>query len=187
MYDKRIEFFHRLKAKRAGLAYELIKAFDDSEEEELNSSLILSFEHIERVLMFKCILQYEAADLEDFLFYLQTALNETSYYACMALPLVRQIIESPACSGTGSGTGGGELQGWREPKVNFIHLCQNEKDEKRVVFSCRLAARADELLERYLAIEDPDEMVLWSKHFSILCAFFIMFDSALGVENLFIY
>lgn len=175
-HEKHIELFHELGANRAALPYELTKVFSDCEESSLNSSLILSFEHVERVLMFKRILEYQITDPKEFVVYLEVAMEQTSYYSCMALPLIRQIIESKE-AGIKRQV---EFLEQSQSRIAPVDLFQTEEERAKVSSAYKLASIARSLSDRYAAITNSDCLFDWAKEFSVCCAYFIILEADPG-------
>lgn len=170
-HKKHIKWFHELGELRKSLPYELTKVFSDTEN--IEPSLIASFEHIERVFMFKEILSYEENDIGDFWAYLDVVIEETSYYLCMALPLVRQLIEGNKFSPVSQSS----LNQLNEQyyKTVLFNQCKTIVEKDRIIRAYKLATLTQILYDKFDNLGSSQEMVSWAYDFSDCCAHLLLF------------
>lgn len=147
------------------MSYEITKIFSNNEVQELNESVLDSFEHVERVLAFSNIMTVEYEESDEIWSALQVALDSSSYYACLALPLIRQLIEQncmPYSIDTGYRNIRVNFQSSQQPK-QFISL--NDKQRELADEIWGLACRINELRSRYLKISCARDLAEWSGYF----------------------
>lgn len=163
-------WFYELGAHRNELPYELVRVFSQSDEEDLKVSIGLALDHIDRVLDFGCFLNEDDVDQDQLWFNLLAKLDSYSYYAALAIPLVRQVLEY---------------------KTNFIHekvgsRCRlqwgnylessqsgfmlSSKREVIIAKSRDLASRLTILAQQYRTLSSSAEFAEWCKYFLCCCA-----------------
>lgn len=177
-----VNWFDELGLARKDLPYEITKVFADNEEYELKKSINLSVDHVERVLAFQDFLKYGPEEPDEFWHDLQATLDTHSYYACLALPFVRQLLE---------------------PSVNFIYT--DIEDRNRIDWdkfgqpafpesvmglpkhqqqvardAWTQACRMQEINRKYLSLSSAKEFADWSKYFLESCANLILIAARLS-------
>lgn len=177
-----IKWFDQLGEERKELPYELIKVFSDQEDQELLSSVNLSFDHVERVFGFCKLLEYGKEPADELWSDLQAIIDDSSYYACLALPLIRQLLE-PSVKFVYSGIDAGD----RSSKVDELAVPVPESADslpsaKRLIFND--AWMVAQLLSRdaksYEKIASAEELVAWSKKFLGSCSRLVLVSSQIS-------
>jgi hypothetical protein len=164
------------------LAYEIVKVFSDNEENELLESVNLSFDHVERVLAFSKFLNIDCEDAEDLWSYLQAKLDDMSYYACLSLPLIRQLLE-PSTKFIYSDVEDKNRIVWldlKQPPQPKEFLMLTEKQREIASNAWSLACRMTELDRRYLLLSSAKELNYWSRYYLECSASLIMLASRLS-------
>ena len=181
-----MNWFDELGLARKDLPYEITKVFADDEEYELKKSVNQSFDHVERVLAFKDFLKYESEEPDELWHDLQATLEVLSYYACLAMPLIRQLLE-PSVNFIYTGVEGRYRISWE--KINQIpipkSIKQLSKGQQQIVSEAWiLACRMEEIHRRYHLLSSSKEIAEWSKYFLECCANFILIAARLAsLEN----
>jgi hypothetical protein len=168
--DKLIGWFNELGGAR-GLPYEITKVFSEDEEGELIKSVYVSFEHVERVLEFGNLLDIKFEvdeDEEDLWVDIVTRLEIYSYYACLAMPLVRQLLETNkglfvyTCIESENIINWTDLPHFKKPK-EFLSLPGERLDiaDDAWNLSCKMA----KLGRRYSLLASSQELYDWTKYF----------------------
>lgn len=177
-----MNWFEELGKGRRDLPYELTKVFSDQEKQELKNSANQSFDHIERVFGFRKLLEYREESADELWSDLQAIIDDSSYYACLALPLVRQLLE---------------------PSVNFVYLRLNPSEQKTSTDASEIpiplcidslpsekkiividAWMAAHLLARdadaYMHLESSSDLIVWLKRFLGSCSQLLLIASRMA-------
>jgi len=179
---KLIDWFEELGLARADLAYEIVKVFSDNEKTELEESVNLSFDHVERVLAFGKFLNIVCEDTEDIWSYLQAKFDDMSYYACLSLPLIRQLLE-PSTKFIYSDVDAKNRIIWsdlNQPPQPKEFLMLTEKQGEIASNAWNLACRMTELNRRYSLLSSAKELNYWSRYYLECSASLIMLSSRIS-------
>ncbi len=177
-----IKWFDQLGEERKDLPYELTKLFSDQENQELLSSVNLAFDHVERVFGFCRLLEHGKEPADELWSYLQAIVDDSSYYACLALPLIRQLLE-PSVKFVYSGNDAGDRSSkLDESAVPVPESADSLPTAKRLIFND--AWMVAQLLSRdadsYEQLTSADELVAWSKKFLGSCSRLLLVSSQLS-------
>jgi hypothetical protein len=151
---------------RKELPYEITKVFWDNEQYDLQSSVLDSFEHVERVLAYGNLLSIGSEEGEIWN-RLLAVLESSSYYACLCMPLIRQLIELK------QGFIFSEMENekqiiwtdliYPDPPKEFLFLSHLESSCAKEAWN--LAYKIAKLSQLYTSISSANELASWSKHF----------------------
>lgn len=183
---KLIDWFYELGHARKDLPYEVTKVFFDNEEVELKESVNISFDHVERVLAFRNLLVIECEDEEELWSDLQAMLDDSSYYSCLAMPLVRQLLE-PSTGFMYSYIENKNRIDWtglphlQQPK-EFLSLSGLQRELASEAWD--LACRINEVSRRYLLLSSSKELSDWSKYFLECSASLILLATRFSTRKL---
>lgn len=177
-----IKWFDQLGEGRKELPYELTKAFPDQENQELLSSVNLSFDHVERVFGFCRLLEHGKEPADELWSYLQAIVDDSSYYACLALPLIRQLLE-PSVKFVYSGNDAGDrLSNVGELAVPVPQSANSLPSAQRLIFND--AWMVAQLLNRdansYEQLTSAEDLVAWSKTFLGSCSRLLLVSSQMS-------
>jgi hypothetical protein len=162
-----------LQAARAGLAYEITKVFGDDERSELDDAITEGLKNVDRVLgLFRKLPQHARDDAEEFWYDFLPLLDCISYYACLALPLVRQILESENRLLSSNQTINASFLEGIDSRSEAVALPRGLSGQQREYAerACQLAHECDAMYHVYEKLQTAEQFLQWSKHFLKLSA-----------------
>lgn len=134
---------------------------------ELNEAVNLSFDHVERTLEFSKFLNANWEEAEGLWPNLQVKLDNTSYYACLAMPLVRQLLE-PSTRFLYSTIPANNRINWSDikkpAKPKKLEMF-SEVQRKQIEDAWILAWRMEVLRGRYYSLSTASELSYWCRYF----------------------
>lgn len=86
-------WFNELGASRSELPYELVHVLSPSDKEGIRNAVYLASDHVNRVLDLGVFADEQYSDEDQLWFDVLAKLDCYSYYAAMAMPMIRQVIE----------------------------------------------------------------------------------------------
>ena len=178
-----INWFNELGLERKELPYELVRVFADEEMLELTKSINQSFDNVERVLTFRTFLNYGPEEPEDLWHDLEATLDDISYYACLAIPLIRQLLE-PSVNFIYANVERGYMIDWEkldQPPVP-MSITQLPKGKQQIASEAWiLAGRMEEMNRRYLLLGSSKDLYEWCKYFLEICAKLLLVTARLSL------
>jgi hypothetical protein len=169
---------------RKELPYELVQVFSTSDKDALKTAVDVAYGHIERVLGFRHFLEYEDEewgldDLDDIWIDLVTLLDDRSYYAALAVPLLRRVLEIDV-DFIFKKVDAKYRDQWSNQifSVNQIDLYINQKpifkatleylhgNQKQIFKAAlNLASKFSALNKWYRSLSSPAELAEWGRYF----------------------
>ena len=160
------EWLNQLAKFRGGLLMECTMPLSDTQTEEWDIAIEHGFEHVKGTLLFVELLDEFENDPEQAWVNLMVRLDDASYYAIMAMPLLRQYLASSPRNPIASGV--------------FCELNQNGSslptslaslDEQRASYAqmaWNLAVTFKALREEFFSLSDLGSFLQWCIRFLIL-------------------
>ena len=170
--DKLHYWFDELGASRQDLPYELVRVFSsETDKEALRQSVELSFDHVDRVLDFRGFLGEDDSDEEQLWYDLLARLDSYSYYAALATPLIRQVLEHKTNFINEKVDKRYRIQWSNEGLANDQLNLALVSERENVIAEARVLASKFSMLEkRYCSLSSSAEFAEWCKYFLSCCA-----------------
>lgn len=162
-----LNWVDELRATRNDLPLEITRIFGDAEEEQLREAIVDSFAHVERVLDYRKLIDEVSSDPEEFWYDLLATLDDVSYYTCLAVPAVRQLLVPSSrflfCKDSRKPRGCEERRYHR----GFPGVLRNLPEVRRDFGerACLLALDANDVYVLYVDLEEVDDLLYWARRF----------------------
>ena len=181
-----INWFDDLGESREDLPYELTKVFFHNESSELKESVNHSLEHINRILKYEKILDDTFEDgVEQFWYDLVARLDDTSYYICMVMPFLREMLEPSTEYLFTNKTTIFEDYSIEEKDIVLPDIIKNlhESESKFASKAWLLGYKFSYAHKKYLALKDIDDFIFWNKQFLGFCAQLLILVSEISLSK----
>lgn len=181
-----ISWFNELGKSRADLPYELTRVYSDNEKNELEESIRHSLKHIDRILGYRNILNdtYED-DEEEFWEDVLARLDDTSYYVCMVMPFLREMLEPSTDYLFKEGNNKFQVYVMAEISKGLPDIAKKlKKPQSEFVSKLWLLGHEFSYLNNeYSVLNNMDDFILWNKQFLGACAKLLVVVSEISLPE----
>ena len=166
---------------RTGLPYEISAVVDDCSTSRLENSIRESILHVRRVLDFYTYTNNVSDDSEEYWYDTLCTLDDVSYYACLALPMIRQVLE-PATDFLFSDTlenaiVDDSVQDDLPAALSGLEL----RKRRYATRACQLSSQCTIMRSRLSNVRNIDEFRTWSRSFLMLASSLIQLTASISL------